>query len=87
MSEYIVPAEIPKNAAEKLQSQAISAFNALGCETYARIDFRMDEKFEPYCLEANTLPGMTSTSLVPKMAKAAGISFEHLVDRIIKLST
>lgn len=86
MSEYFVPAEIPKKAAEKIQSQALSAFNALGCETYARIDFRMDENFEPYCLEANTLPGMTSTSLVPKMAKAAGISFEHLVERIIRLS-
>lgn len=86
MSEYVVPAEIPKEAAEKLQSQALLAFNALGCETYARIDFRMNNKFEPYCLEANTLPGLTSTSLVPKMAKAAGISFEQLVDRIILLS-
>ncbi len=86
MSEYVVPAEIPKEAAEKLQSQALLAFNALGCETYARIDFRMNNNFEPYCLEANTLPGMTSTSLVPKMAKAAGISFEQLVDRIIRLS-
>lgn len=86
MSEYIVPAEIPKEAAERLQSQAMLAFNALGCQTYGRIDFRMDNNFEPYCLEANTLPGLTSTSLVPKMAKAVGISFEQLVDRIIRLS-
>ncbi|HSD63569.1 MAG TPA: D-alanine--D-alanine ligase [Ignavibacteriaceae bacterium] len=86
MSEYIVPAEIPKEAAERLQSQAMLAFNALGCQTFGRIDFRMDNNFEPFCLEANTLPGLTSTSLVPKMAKAVGISFEQLVDRIIRLS-
>lgn len=86
MSEYIVPAEIPKETAERLQSQALLAFNALGCETYARIDFRLDNNLEPYCLEVNSLPGMTSTSLVPKMAKAVGISFEQLIDRIIRLS-
>ena len=46
----------------------------------------MTEDNNFYCLEGNTLPGMTSTSLVPKMAKAVGISFEELIDRIIKLS-
>jgi len=86
MSEYIVPADIPKNTAEKFQSQALLAFRALGCEVYGRVDFRMGNNFEPYCLEVNTLPGMTPTSLVPKMAKAVGISFEQLVERIIRLS-
>jgi D-alanine-D-alanine ligase len=46
----------------------------------------MNDKFESYCLEVNTLPGMTSTSLVPKMAKAVGISFDQLIDKIITLS-
>ena len=86
MSEYIVPALIPKDIFEKLQLQALMAFKALGCEGYGRIDFRVNSKWEIYCLEVNTLPGMTSTSLVPKMAKAVGISFEQLIDRIIKLS-
>jgi len=86
MSEYFVPAEISKETAERLQSQALLAFNALSCKTYGRIDFRVDYNFEPFCLEANTLPGMTSTSLVPKMAQAAGINFEQLIERIIRLS-
>jgi D-alanine-D-alanine ligase len=86
MSEYIVPAEIPSDAAKKLQEQAMQAFSALGCEAYGRVDFRVDKDYNPFCLEVNTLPGMTSTSLVPKMAKAVGISFEDLVDRIVRMS-
>jgi len=85
-TDYIVPAEIPQKISEHLQHQALLAFNSVGCESYARIDFRMTNDFKTYCLEINTLPGMTSTSLVPKMAKAAGITFEQLIDRIIKNS-
>ena len=84
MSEYIVPADIPPKVAEHLQHQALLAFNSVGCESYARVDFRLTKDYKSYCLEVNTLPGMTSTSLVPKMAKATGISFEELIDRIIK---
>jgi D-alanine-D-alanine ligase len=83
-TDYIVPAEIPADVFENLQKQAVMAFNSVGCESYSRIDFRLTDDMEFYCLEVNTLPGMTSTSLVPKMAKAAGISFEELIDRIIK---
>ena len=86
MSEYIVPADVPKEVEQRLQSQALLAFTSLGCEVYSRIDFRLNEKLETYCLEVNTLPGMTSTSLVPKMAKAVGIPFEQLIDKIINLS-
>jgi D-alanine-D-alanine ligase len=86
MSEYIVPAQIPKEIFEKLQLQALLAFKSLGCEGCGRVDFRVSSKWDIHCLEVNTLPGMTSTSLVPKMAKAVGISFEQLIDRIIKLS-
>ncbi len=86
MSEYIVPAEAPKEAAQRMQEQALLAFNALGCEVYGRVDFRLDDDFESYCLEVNSLPGMTSLSLVPKMAATVGISFEQLIDRIIRLS-
>ena len=86
MSEYIVPADVPKEVEQNLQSQALLAFTSLGCEVYSRIDFRLNEKFESHCLEVNTLPGMTSTSLVPKMAKAVGIPFDQLIDKIINLS-
>ncbi|MFA3782749.1 D-alanine--D-alanine ligase [Melioribacteraceae bacterium 4301-Me] len=84
MSDYIVPAEIPLKVSEHLQQQALRAFNSLGCQSYARIDFRLTKDNQPYCLEVNTLPGMTNTSLVPKMAKAVGITFDELVDRIVK---
>lgn len=83
MTEYEVPANIPEKVAEHLKHQALLAFNSLGCESYARVDFRLTNDFKPYCLEVNTLPGMTNTSLLPKMAKAAGISFEELIERII----
>ncbi len=86
MSEYEVPAAIPPKIAEHLQQQALLAYNSVGCESYARVDFRLTKDYKTYCLEVNTLPGMTNLSLVPKMAKAAGITFEELVDRIIKNS-
>lgn len=84
MSNYIVPAEIPEGVFNSLQEQALMAFNSLQCESYGRVDFRLNKKNESFCLEVNTLPGMTSTSLVPKMAKAVGISFEELIETIIK---
>ncbi len=86
MSEYLVPAPIPDDVALKVQEQAIKAFYSLGCKTYARIDFRLDPDFESYCLEINTLPGMTPTSLLPKMAAVVGISYEELVKRIVEAS-
>jgi len=84
MSEYIVPAEIPDDVFKNLQEQAVKAFHSLRCKIYGRVDFRLNEDNIPYCLEVNTLPGMTSTSLVPKMAKVIGISFEELIDKIIR---
>jgi D-alanine-D-alanine ligase len=86
MSEYIVPAEIPDEISTQMKTLAVKAFTALRCETYGRVDFRLSTQNRPYTLEVNTLPGMTSLSLVPKMAKAAGISFEQLVEKIISLS-
>jgi D-alanine-D-alanine ligase len=86
MSVYEVPANFPEWVLLELQAQALKAYNALGCKTYARMDFRLSEDYNTYCLEVNTLPGMTSTSLVPKMAKAVGITFEELIDKIIKLA-
>lgn len=86
MSEYIVPAQLPEEVSRVLQQEALLAFKAVDCRGYARLDFRVTENYEIYCLEVNTLPGMTDTSLVPKMAKAAGISFEELLEKIIALA-
>jgi D-alanine-D-alanine ligase len=84
MSEYIVPAKIPEEVANEAQRQAVIAFQSLGCEGYGRVDFRLDNQNRIYCLEVNTLPGMTALSLVPKAAIAIGISFEELIDKIIQ---
>lgn len=86
MSEYIVPAEIETEVANQLQKTAVEAYKSLRCEVYARVDFRLSPDKKVYTLEVNTLPGMTSLSLVPKMAKAIGLSFEQLVQKIIELS-
>ncbi len=86
MSEYIVPANLPEDVTKHLQEQALQAYNAVQCKTYGRVDFRLAPDQKSYCLEINTLPGMTSTSLVPKMAKAAGIAFDDLIKKIIELS-
>jgi len=84
MSEYIVPAKMPESVAAKAKHQALIAFQSLGCEGYARVDFRMNDQEELYCLEVNSLPGMTPLSLVPKAANAVGISYEELVEKIIQ---
>jgi D-alanine-D-alanine ligase len=85
-SQYLVPAEISATISKKIQSLALLAYQALGCRHYARVDFRLSEDQHPFCLEVNTLPGMTATSLVPKAANAVGINFNQLVERILQLA-
>lgn len=86
MSQYIVPAEIDEDVSTQLKEISLKAFNALECEGYARLDYRLTSDNKFYLLEINTLPGMTSLSLLPKMAKAANVSFEELINQIVKLS-
>lgn len=86
MSNYFVPAEIDENVSELLKRVSLKAFKLLECEGYARLDYRLTTNNEFYLLEINTLPGMTSLSLLPKMAKANNISFEELINQIIKIS-
>ena len=86
MSEYEVPAKLSEAEAEAIEGYALRAFRILGCRDFGRVDFRMDPEGRMYCLEVNTIPGMTSTSLVPKAAEAAGIGFPELVDRIAKMA-
>lgn len=77
------PAEIPQNKAEEMQRIAENVFMILRLKSYARMDFMMSDKGDIYCLEANTLPGMTPTSLLPQEAAAVGIGFEELCERIL----
>ena len=87
MSKYIVPAELSDELVRKISKDALKIYNTIGCRHYARADFRLNEKDECYFLEINTLPGMTSTSLLPKAAKSVGLEFQDLIDIIIKIAT
>jgi D-alanine-D-alanine ligase len=82
------PAKLIAAQTSAVQEEARRAFRALKLRGYARIDFRMSEKGggEFYCLEANTLPGMTQTSLIPQAAAAAGIEFPELCERIVRIA-
>jgi len=85
-SKYVCPAEISTDQSDALQDAARKAFSVLGCSGYARVDFRMNNQGAVYCLEINTLPGMTASSLVPKAAAAEGIPFEKLIEAICRLA-
>lgn len=85
-SRYVVPAQIPPQVTKRIKELALQAFKLLRCEGYARVDFRYGDDGGLYCLEVNTLPGMTPTSLVPIAAQAVGMGFDQLVERIIELA-
>lgn len=86
MIQEIIPALISDEMTEKIQKAAVAAFKALDLKVYSRMDFIMDDKGDIYCLEANTLPGMTPTSHFPQEAKYIGITYEQLCEKIIELS-
>lgn len=79
----ICPAEIPAAQAKQLQDLALRLHRALGLRTVSRVDFIVDEQGNPFCLEVNTLPGMTPNSLIPKAAARAGLSYAQLCERIV----
>jgi D-alanine-D-alanine ligase len=80
------PADLNEELTKKMQDYAQKAYEALGLSTYARMDFIMNEQEEMYCLEANTLPGMTPTSLLPQEAAAVGMDFNSLCEKLIEVS-
>jgi D-alanine-D-alanine ligase len=86
MAEEVFPADLTPDVAARMQDEARRAFRAMKLGGCARIDFRMASDGTFYCLEGNTLPGMTNTSLIPQGAAAAGISFPELCDRIVQLA-
>ena len=86
MSQYVCPAEIDKTLENRIKNDSLEIFNALECNGYGRLDFILDENGIYYFLELNTLPGMTSTSLLPIAGKKHGLSFRELINVIIKIS-
>lgn len=80
------PADLPDSIAKKMQACAVAAADALGLFAYSRMDFLMDEAGAIFCLEANTLPGMTPTSLIPQEARAIGMDFPALCEKLIEIS-
>ena len=83
VTHEICPAQIDKNLALTMQESAKKSIELLGIKVYARSDFRVDENNNIYCIEVNTLPGMTNASLFPKSCMAKGISYEQLCEMIV----
>lgn len=86
MAREEFPARLTPLETATLQDQALRAFRALKLRGYARIDFRLNAEGSVYCLEANTLPGLTELSLIPQAAAARGMSFVQLCERIVHLA-
>jgi len=85
-TEYFCPADFDAAATKRIQDAALGAFRAVGGRDYARVDVMVRADGSPVVLEVNTQPGMTETSLLPKAAAAAGISYEQLCQRMIDLA-
>jgi D-alanine-D-alanine ligase len=86
LTDYIMPPEIEDETYEQTKAAALQAHMALGCSGATRVDFMVDESNVMYILEVNTLPGMTTTSLLPKIAKSEGLSFNDLIEEIVRLA-
>jgi len=86
MTEYFCPADFDAGTTKRIQDAALGAFRVTGCRDYARVDVMVRGNGDPVVLEVNTQPGMTETSLMPKAAAAAGISYEQLCQKMIDLA-
>jgi D-alanine-D-alanine ligase len=85
-SKHLIPARIPASLSKKVRTYAVKAGHAMGCRDYYRADFIVPRKGEPQILEVNTAPGMTSTSLVPDAARAAGITLPKLLKTLVGMA-
>lgn len=86
LATEIFPADIPVALEERLKEMALRVHRTLKLRDFSRVDFRLDRESQPSCLEANTLPGMTPTSLLPQSAAVAGLPFDDLCQRIVELA-
>lgn len=85
-TQYLIPPPLPEDAVASSEEVSLRAYHALGCSGYARVDVRVDESGIPYVLEVNTLPGMTSHSLLPKIAAHGGMDYAALCERVLELA-
>jgi D-alanine-D-alanine ligase len=85
-TDFTCPADLPEGTDERARELALRTYGLLGCAGFARIDLMLDETGDLWVLEANTVPGLTDTSLLPQAAEAAGIGFDELVGRILELA-
>jgi len=83
MTEYKVPADLPRDIEKAVKAAALKAHYLLGCRCFSRADIILNEENTPVLLEVNTIPGLTATSLLPKAASACGIGFEELCQKMI----
>lgn len=86
-TQYHCPSGLTDELEQQVQELALEAFDVLGCSGWGRVDLMLDSENKPWLIEVNTLPGMTDHSLVPMAAKAAGISFDELVAKILATAT
>ena len=86
-TRYLIPPELPAKVIERTQDLALAAYRALGCTGHARPDLRISTAGEPFVLEVNTLPGMTKTSLLPKIARSVGMDYATLCEHILETAT
>ena len=82
-TKYLLPPELPADVIARAEREALAAYTALGCSGHARPDLRISTTGDVFVLEVNTLPGMTATSLLPKIAKAAGMTYAALCEQIL----
>ena len=83
---FVCPAELPPEVTARAQEIAVETYRLLGCYGFARIDLMVDESGELFVLEANPIPGLTETSLLPQAADAAGLGLDRLIERILELA-
>ena len=87
-TSFACPAELPAGVAQRVQQIALDTYRLLGCRGFARVDLMLDgHTEEPFVLEANAIPGLTETSLLPQAAEAAGIEFDALIARMLELAS
>ena len=85
-TQYLCPSELSEQREQELQQLCLQAFDSVGCRGWGRVDVMVDAQGQYQLLEVNTVPGMTSHSLVPMAAKAAGLSFDQLVEKVLEVS-
>jgi D-alanine-D-alanine ligase len=85
-TDFVCPADLPGDATERAQELALRTYKLLGLEGFGRVDLMLDESGDLWVLEANPIPGLTDTSLLPQAAEAAGVGFDQLVERILELA-